>query len=370
MKYIRALDGVRALAIILVMLFHFYFLIEVGWIGVQLFFVLSGYLITSILLDSKSDDLGGYLKRFYWRRSLRIFPLYYAYLLLIAILYVAAHVPQDFMSKILYLIFYNYNHYPLFHSLAHDVTFTHFWSLSVEEQFYLFWPFVIFFLSRSQLRYLLTAIILIVPAFRFFMFDWLVARQYPMEDIGQIIYRMTASQIDGFAFGAAITVFKLNERPKIAFPLLWVSIILFLLLGFWNYQHTQGPLSSLGYPIGGVTNYQHVWSYTIINFLSVSLILVVISQYKSRVVKWIFENDFMVSIGKVSYGMYVYHWAFLAFYRKAIHYHIGDRLISFLIYFFLTFVISWLSFRFFESHFIRLKDRYTGRLNRANAQDR
>ena len=124
MKYIKALDGLRALAILLVMLFHFYFLLEVGWIGVQLFFVLSGYLITSILLNSKTDQLGDYLKRFYWRRSLRIFPLYYLYLIAIAVLYLAVHIPADFTNKIPYLVFYNYNHYPVFETLSHDVAFT------------------------------------------------------------------------------------------------------------------------------------------------------------------------------------------------------------------------------------------------------
>ena len=82
--YSRPLDGLRALAVLLVVFFHAGWL-RFGWIGVQIFFVLSGYLITTGLLESRGDSVGAYLKRFYGRRALRIFPLYYAYLAVIAL---------------------------------------------------------------------------------------------------------------------------------------------------------------------------------------------------------------------------------------------------------------------------------------------
>lgn len=358
MRYIKALDGVRALAILLVMLFHFYFLVEVGWIGVQLFFVLSGFLITSILLEAKTDELGRYLKRFYWRRSLRIFPLYYLYLIGIAGLYLAAHIPEDFTNKVPYLFFYNYNHYPIFESLSYDVTFTHFWSLSVEEQFYLFWPFVIYFLNPRQLKTLLLTIIAGIPIFRYFIYDWLMANNYPLSDLGQIVYRLTPAQIDSFAFGAAIPVFKMDTKGIKTNYFSWAAIILFLIAGLINYSNQSIPLSSIGYPNGGTENLQHVWSYSLIDLASLGLILMVITNANSILVRNIFANKFMVSIGKVSYGMYVYHWVFLAGYRKIIHPYIGYRPISFLVYLALVYVVSWLSFRFFESFFIGLKDRY------------
>ena len=358
MKYIKALDGVRAIAILLVMLFHFYFLVEVGWIGVQLFFVLSGYLITTILLESKDETIGNYLKRFYWRRSLRIFPLYYLYLGGITLLYLIAHVPPDFLSKIPYLIFYNYNHYPVFESLSHDVTFTHFWSLSVEEQFYLFWPFIIFFLNGRQLKVLIVLLILGVPVFRYLVYDWLIVNEYPISDLGQIIYRLTPAQIDGFAFGAAIPVFRLHERAATSKYLFWGVLIVFLIVGFLNYRSLGIPISSLGYLNGEVRNYQFVWSYSLIDLLSLGLILLIISPESKSKLKAFLENRVLVHIGKVSYGMYVYHWVLLAAYRKIIHPFIGYRPLSFIVYLALVYLVSWLSFRFFESFFIGLKDRY------------
>ena len=94
--YVRSLDGFRGLAIAAVMLFHFGFL-PIGWIGVQAFFVLSGYLITAVLLADKEAPLRGYLGRFYWRRALRIFPVNYGFLLVLAVMYVGSGRPASFL---------------------------------------------------------------------------------------------------------------------------------------------------------------------------------------------------------------------------------------------------------------------------------
>lgn len=363
MKYVKSLDGIRAVAIILVMLFHFYFLLEVGWIGVQLFFVLSGYLITSILLESKDSSLPLYLKRFYWRRSLRIFPLYFLYLGAVGLLFIIAKQPPDFISKLPYLLVYNYNHYPLFHSIAIDTTFTHFWSLSLEEQFYLVWPIIIFYSNNRSLQYLLVAIIFLCPIARYLSFEWLQANNYPSADLGQIVYRLTTSQLDGFAFGALIPLFKLKTSEILSSRISIISSILFVLLGAFNLFTTNIPLSSLGYMNGGVENYQYIWSYTIINFFSLGLILAAISTSGLSWLKKILEQSVFIQIGKVSYGMYVYHWIFLAAYRKTIHPFIGYRPLSFIVYLVSIFIISWLSFRFFENYFINLKGKYFNRNN-------
>ena len=85
MKHVPSLDGIRAVSILIVIGFHLGFL-GFGWAGVQIFFVLSGYLITGILVaDREQYSLTPYLKRFYWRRSLRIFPVYYGYLAVAAL---------------------------------------------------------------------------------------------------------------------------------------------------------------------------------------------------------------------------------------------------------------------------------------------
>src|SRR6267154_625078 len=97
MQYVKSLDGIRGLAVSLVVLFHFG-LFPAGWVGVQIFFVLSGYLITSILLLEKARPFAEYVGRFYWRRSLRIFPLYFAFLAVVLATYVAIGKPESFAA--------------------------------------------------------------------------------------------------------------------------------------------------------------------------------------------------------------------------------------------------------------------------------
>lgn len=97
LRYIPALDGIRGVAIIFV-LAHHYGYVRFGWIGLQSFFVLSGFLITSILLTEKNRRVGAYLGRFYWRRLLRTFPAYFGFLVVCAAVYVCVRQPQSFLD--------------------------------------------------------------------------------------------------------------------------------------------------------------------------------------------------------------------------------------------------------------------------------
>ena len=159
MKRIAALDGLRGLAILLVLMFHYSFgghtankalqaysfVASQGWIGVTLFFVLSGFLITGILWDSRGQD--SYIKSFYIRRACRIFPLYY---LALGLVVAAACLIGQFhvaAGRIIYpaLFLQDFPGAPAFaiNSTASPLGLFHFWSLAVEEHFYLVCPFVL-----------------------------------------------------------------------------------------------------------------------------------------------------------------------------------------------------------------------------------
>ncbi len=105
---IPTLDGLRGIAVTLVLLLHFGYL-NGGWIGVQLFFVLSGFLITGVLVADRPAPLGAYLRRFYWRRTLRIFPLYYGYLALLGLCYAVWGRPAELPDNAVPLVTYTYN---------------------------------------------------------------------------------------------------------------------------------------------------------------------------------------------------------------------------------------------------------------------
>jgi peptidoglycan/LPS O-acetylase OafA/YrhL len=162
-RLLPALDGIRGLAIIWVVLHNttdhlpptlhgasrvLALLLHPGWIGVQLFFALSGFLITAGLLDTQRAT--NYFSAFYARRGLRILPLYYIVLLLLLIVAPALHLDPTLLRTnmqeqlSLWLFTVNWTH-------VAPYGFGHFWSLSIEEQFYLFWPFIVHRLSARRL---------------------------------------------------------------------------------------------------------------------------------------------------------------------------------------------------------------------------
>jgi peptidoglycan/LPS O-acetylase OafA/YrhL len=190
------------------MLFHFgYF--HAGWIGVQIFFVLSGYLITTILIKNRNTNFGAYLGRFYWRRTLRIFPPYYFFLLATLVIYVGKGVPSAFPNDWPWLFGYAANFARLREG---DLpTHVHTWSLALEEQFYLIWPLAVFFLSSRRLRILIVIILTCVPLFRLAIFQGLSALHYSTDFAGRTVYGLPFTQFDAFAAGAAIAVFQLEQ---------------------------------------------------------------------------------------------------------------------------------------------------------------
>ena len=169
--HLLPLDGVRGLAILMVIGSHAFesnyesgrglvlfigTFLHYGYLGVDLFFVLSGFLITGILFDSLKDD--GYFRKFYARRALRIFPLYYGVLVVCLLLTYPLHLQWKGMGWL--LLFYLQNLRPMqimTFSAGSWVALFHFWSLAVEEQFYLVWPAVVF-LVRSKRRLLIVTL--------------------------------------------------------------------------------------------------------------------------------------------------------------------------------------------------------------------
>ncbi|WP_157807030.1 acyltransferase family protein [Algoriphagus formosus] len=161
LKYNPHLDGLRALAFILVFLYHTESSIfPFGWIGVDLFFVLSGFLITRILISSLDSNISlkKYLKVFYTRRILRIFPLYY--LTVIFFIIVFPFLSQFFQTStnhngladdLIWFIIYFQNFIIGFRGEYFNPGFlNHFWTLSIEEHFYLFWPFILYFFRKKH----------------------------------------------------------------------------------------------------------------------------------------------------------------------------------------------------------------------------
>ena len=228
------------MAILLVILFHYGYL-GFGWVGVQLFFVLSGYLITSILVSERGRPLGESLKRFYWRRSLRIVPLYCLYLLALLTTFLFLKVPPALADQWPYLLTYTYNVRHILPDYDGSQFLIHLWSLSVEEQFYLVWPITVLLLAPRRFKFALIGIVILVPLIRLIAALFLLSHGQPQLFVGTVMYTITPFQIDAFATGAIVATFRL-EKIRMRKGLLYVGLALAVAMGVGQSIHISGSL--------------------------------------------------------------------------------------------------------------------------------
>ena len=365
---IPGLDGIRAIAFLLVFSVHTDY-VYIGWVGVQLFFVLSGFLITDILLRMK-DTLraGGYFKKFYGRRFLRIFPLYYFYLLIMFIVTAALisfgyriNYMRLYQDQLPYALAYIYNFFnasPAYNGESWLVG--HLWSLSVEEQFYLAWPLLIFLTPKKRLKKLFVGAILAGPLFRLaisalYKFQGSVPFLY--SDMSVVIYVLPFSYLDAFGLGAYITRFDIPKARWQFFALL----ILLPVVGFATTYFSTGDYGvstafGFAYPLN--KDLKQVWGYFYLSYLCVLLIYLVVRE---KLFLRFLDNKFVSYLGKISYGLYVYHFAIVWFVRRirdfGIHEFVAKPL-TLVISAILTYTVASLSYKYLEKPILDLKDRF------------
>ncbi len=363
---IPGLDGLRAIAFLFVFFNHSEYF-EFGWAGVQLFFVLSGFLITGILLEMKKNMfMREYLIKFYGRRLLRISPLYYFYLLLmLGITTLLIHygyrinVMKLFQTQLPYAFGYIYNFYCASFHYRPVPFLVHFWSLSVEEQFYIFWPLIILLTHERTRKWVFVGIILLSPLFRI-MFT--IAYKYSLlpflnESLPIALYPLTLNHIDAFGLGAFIACYQI---PKAKLQVIWLTFLLPLFAFFWHYLYsgTIGSFGSLGFQFTMTVGYQFIWGYSALNYYFAVLIFAVvredflISLLESRILKY---------IGRISYGLYIYHLGVIWFTYRILVDSVSANLVkplSAILAFVVSFIFAELTYRFIEKPFLRLKNRY------------
>jgi peptidoglycan/LPS O-acetylase OafA/YrhL len=337
----------RAISALLVLLFHFKIL-SFGWAGVEVFFVLSGFLITRILIDSAQEEsrLSGYLGRFYWRRSLRIFPLYYAVLLVI-FAWILFH-GQALDGADLARATYTYNWYRASHQYSDpSPASNHFWSLASEEQFYLVWPFLVYFLvRRGWLRKFVILLVICGSAVRFIA-CWIV----PAEHVRWIVYHASVFQLGPLATGAAIAC---GAAPRIGRAWIWAMGFALVALTFGAV--TNGPGSSFGFMSPAeVPHHAWLWSYTAVDLVSAALVIACVQdEWVVRVLDW----RPLMRLGRVSYGFYVFHIYIMSGVILVAHrLSLGNRY-SVPVSILLTWVAAEISFIYFESRILRMRNRF------------
>lgn len=372
-KHLDQLDGLRGTAILLVMVYHFClphtgfdghdsgFLLQVaqgGWMGVDLFFVLSGFLITGILADTREHP--HYFRNFLGRRFLRIWPLYYLSLLVLltVVPMVIPAVPPTLQSmRDEQWWFWLYGSNWLF---AMEGGFTrtsggYFWSLAVEEQFYLVWPVVVYVLSRRTLLCVSVALLLVSLVAR-------VVLQRHGVSTGAL-YTMTFTHLDGLAVGSSIAVcLRLPGAEK---RLRWMlpATALLALLGLLCVRYADGDLFYWS------TN-MATYGYTLIATLFGALLLHVLNEERqSSLQHRLLASRFMKQCGKYSYALYVVHVPVASFLYPMIASRLAGAVTTigyeaiFLFSAVSSFAVSWLlallSWTLFEKRFLSLKRFFT-----------
>lgn len=349
MNYRPRLDGLRCVAIMMVLLEHFVYIIgskvSGGFYGVNLFFVLSGFLITSILLNDRSTDFKSAYTKFLGRRVLRIFPIYY--LVLLFLLLINA---EGIVDNISYLLSYTYN-YKIGITNNWQTIYSPYWSLSVEEQFYVFFPIIILLLKRNY-RLLYASIILLILLGYLQMF-------FNVFQLNRFNYVGLPTNMSYLSLGALGALLVKNDiLPDRFFKNKPVEFVLLLILFFalisnnWNLKIVVCPLVSL---------------YLIIKASSFSFRLKFLDSF--------FLNRYVIHIGKISYGIYLYHlivsYLFTTYLFDPIWLKIpfddfgilsklqyNAWIIKFPIVTFLVIIIAGLSFKYIETPIIKLKDRF------------
>lgn len=339
--YYARLDGLRALAVLGVFAEHFtYSELIRGWgpgmIGVRTFFVLSGFLITSILLGQRGSASGGTLaRRFFMRRFLRLSPPFYVAIALAALLGISG-MRADWWVHGLYLSNFQIAFQEQWSGAGH------FWTLAVEEQFYLLWFPAVVLAPRRWLLPIVLACLVLAPGFRLLI----------VFGASTFIDVLLPSQLDSLGAGALIAV--ISRTPALgwadraflhrrALVLLMVSVV--ILSAPWHHAGLHKPM---------IVNW--VLLPTLVSLTAAALIRQCVAA-EGNSLRWL-THPALVHVGKISYGLYVYHY----FVPPALYEHVPAilqltegylKLVRSLIWILISFVLAELSWRLIESPVMR-----------------
>lgn len=345
LSYQPTLDGLRGVAILAVMAFNGHFLgMRGGFVGVDIFFVLSGFLITSLLLQGcqQSSEMG--LKNFYIRRALRLLPALFV-LMLFCVAYALIIQPTDkatiTLKGVLYTLFYvaNWAQVPPYGAIG---ALSHAWSLSVEEQFYILWPLLLLVLNRIKSKSVVLAILLSLIAVSVAISVWLWQAQVPYLRI----YFGSDTRAHELLIGCVAAllvswgVFQNAIRFRGAFHVATAISVVGIVISLFLLRHNTAFVYNGGFTLISVA--------TAILILDILLFPSLLSRG--------FEFTPLVWIGRISYGLYLWHFPIIGASQRILE----ERVPPFVYQFIgvtLTFLVATASYYFLEKPFLKLKRR-------------
>lgn len=343
------MDGLRALAILAVIAFHVhpFGIFRIGWFGVPLFFVISGFLITRILLATR--DRPHYFRNFFIRRSLRIFPIYYGYIAAVSLVAVVRW-SQDISQLPYYLTYTQTIPMVILRDGSGALPWTaHTWSLAIEEQFYAAWPVLLLLATGRRLYALLWGLVAAALAYRVWA---LLGSANPYLMVGTLPSVMDALAAGGLIAAALHDRVEVDRVRNVAYA---VTAIGFLGIG--------GIIHHLGFGAFVTTDWaRSAVAPLVITAMSVAFGgLTALTVTQARATRWL-EWAPLRYVGTRSYGLYLYHLVILdlghAFLKGALGAG-ADGLLGSLGAVVLVFLVAEASYRWIERPLLALKDRYT-----------
>lgn len=339
LKYYPQLDVLRVVAVILVLLQHYTNFdivgnMQGGRMGVQLFFVLSGFLITRILLFQRDQDFSNFhkWKTFFIRRSLRIFPLYF-FVIIFMVVIGSEQAKATFWWNFFYLS--NVNMVIQDDWVGHM---SHLWSLSVEEHFYLFWPILILFVTQKRLLPVILGVIVFSWGYRYALY---------LNDISYFdVSIFTISCLDSLAIGGLLAYALINESSiwyRVFFQWKWLFIPFFGAMIFCLLSE-----EIIGDPY---TAWNTAW-LSVFSAMTFAYVIVWAINTRLLIMHW----KPLIFLGKISYGIYLWHNFVPGWLEKVPFF--GDSNNRFFLYAIVLVTISYTSYKLIEEPINKLKKRF------------
>jgi peptidoglycan/LPS O-acetylase OafA/YrhL len=358
-EFFASLEGIRGYAFLLVFLIHytavavrptnlylypFFLLNHTAWFLVPIFFVLSGFLITRILLNTQDRD--GYFRVFYFRRAIRVLPLYYLTLFVLAAIVAVQHW-QFHRGWILYLVYLENFKFSALQNEGHFNT-AHLWSLALEEQFYLIWPVIIWFLrsEKTILRF----------CYSFVGASFALRLAWPLFNIPyNMAYFYSFTRADAIILGAILAIHYQRRThwkqtislAKVFVPFTWLAIVVVVLI--------RGN--------GLTTDYLGVAAMIPAqNFLGLGFVILALEP--GTVVHRLCSKNLICRVGRLSYGLYIFHLLYGNYFYVTVTAQAATympfwiaKTISTSLALATTFALAILAYRFIEEPAMRWKDK-------------
>jgi peptidoglycan/LPS O-acetylase OafA/YrhL len=358
----KGITSFRALAFFAVFLFHIHWL-QAGYLGVQAFFVLSGFLLIPILIQMKAAlSTKDFFVHFYGRRALRIFPLYYAYIIAVAGVSFLLddqkafeNIPQidRYLEQLPWALTYTYDFFHATDFYQHTPLVTHFWSLAVEEQFYLIFPFVVFLIPPNRLKAFLLSMIILGPLIRLVLFLIITKNIMPVLDerVDLVVYVLPFSHLSAFAVGGFAALYLKRQSTMSALAATFTTLVVGMVTDF---AFTRSfSISDLGFAPFMRDSYKFIWGYFVLNLIFGILLIQIRDR---RLFPALLENPLLHYLGKISYGLYVFHFPMIWVVNSTLsEFSMAARALVALV---ITIVMSAMSYELMEKHFIGLKDKF------------